>query len=87
MLLEERLIVQKKALPFVDLILGRIEIETDKKEYYVGEEIKGKIRLMLKKPIKARMLKVTLQGTIFYSKKGNGSHSKVFHSQDLILGA
>ncbi|MEM4598871.1 MAG: hypothetical protein QW400_04260 [Candidatus Diapherotrites archaeon] len=71
----------------MDLILGSMEIETDKKEYYVGEDIKGKIRLMLKKPIKARMLKITLQGTIIYLyEKGRRSNSKIFYSQDLNLG-
>lgn len=60
---------------------GKIEIEVEKLNYSLGEEIKGKINMILKKPIKARQLRVSLIGerrssNYTYSRTKGSNYSK-----------
>src|SRR3989344_5226021 len=52
--------------------IGGIELKLEKYEFVPGEVIKGHVSLKLKKPIKARQLKIALFGT-----RETRQHSKV----------
>lgn len=49
---------------------GRIEIFLDKYNYFLGEMISGRLSLKLKKPVRARALKVALIGQQKTTQRG-----------------
>lgn len=69
---------------------GKIEVFLTKQSYLPGEEAEGKIILNLKKPIKARMLKIGLYSysrpaiSLGNSRKGNSSTHNLIHEIQLL---
>lgn len=73
---------------------GSISLEIDKVDYKLGEIIKGKIKLNLKKPVEAKALNVRIEavlGEARYNIGGSGVHSdqssrKIFEQTKIVEG-
>jgi hypothetical protein len=71
---------------------GKIEIETDKQSYSAGEKVKGKVRLTLNQPKKAKGLRLKfygerrVQNVSMGSRGGTSTRIVQEYPQEITLG-